>query len=144
MQQAKRWRRKPGSWQIVLARWLLAVAVVVSLSPSTSSTAVNIARAQDRGSDEPAIGRSVTADDTYPEHATTDDGLPAPPPSTVPITRPLFAPNSPATVSQPAADEPASARVEAMPDEPSDAPPPSTGDGVPSATGNSAATIASS
>jgi hypothetical protein len=89
MQQAIRWRRRrPAPWQVAVARWLLAVAVIISLSPSTSSQ-VSVVRAQD----DQITGRMIADDDTHPEHATTDDGAPVVlPPVRPPVSRPLFEP----------------------------------------------------
>ena len=103
MQQAIRWRRRrTAAWQVALARWLLAIAVVLTISPS--------------------YGRTVAADDTYPEHATADDGAPAALPQEPPASsRPLFAPSVGAAVDTPPADA-ATARAD---DDPQDEPFPS-------------------
>jgi hypothetical protein len=70
MQQAIRWRRRrPATWQVVLARWFLAIAVVVTLSPSAIASD-GVVRAQDRGPDAPGVGQTTADDDTHPEHAT--------------------------------------------------------------------------
>src|SRR5688572_19767091 len=107
MQQAIRWRRKrPATWQVVLARWFLAIAVVVTLSPSTSGSE-RIVRAQNRGPDELSAGRTIADDDTHPEHATADDGAPIVLPQERPASaRPLFEPAiGPAVSSQPPATD---------------------------------------
>src|SRR5687768_7417673 len=120
MQQAIRWRRqRPATWQVVLARWCLAIAVVVTISPSSTGSD-GVVRAQDRGPDELSVGRTVADDDTSPEHATADDGapsvLPAPAQERPSGARPLFEPNGahPAD-SQPNADVETPVRTGATP-----------------------------
>ena len=139
MQQAIRRRpRRPAAWQAVLARWLLAIAVVLTLSPSADRSA-GVALAQDRASDDLPIGRTVAEDDTHPEHATADDGAPAVPSQEHPASgRPIFAPGV----------GPATARADDLPqDEPlpaTDVPAPTAGNRrVPYSTSSQAAAACS-
>src|SRR5215218_7569318 len=93
MHQAIRWRRRrPPTWQVVLARWLLALAVIVALCPSADGPA-GTARAQDRPAD----------DDTRPEHDPGTEGAPAPDVRPTQTLAPIFAPrasNGPAPAAE--------------------------------------------
>src|SRR3954451_3433583 len=102
MQQAKRWRRRqPATWQVVLARWFLALAVILLISPSVTGP-YEIARAQDRTDDDTPVERAQNDQDSRPEHQAPDDSAARPAvPRPTPI--PIFAPNvrdEPITTSQ--------------------------------------------
>jgi hypothetical protein len=80
MKQAIRWRQRPSgaAWQVVVARWLLAVAVVAALSPASSGTGGAV-RAHERAQDDLAVEWAVDDDDAQSDHATVAD---EPPPAT--------------------------------------------------------------
>src|SRR5215213_7731747 len=73
---ARRWRRRqPAAWQVVLARWLLALAVIALLSPSVDGP-YGIARAQDRTeADDPLVERNPAPDERRPEREAPQDGI---------------------------------------------------------------------
>src|SRR3954468_20651174 len=106
MQQAKRWRRRqPATWQVVLARWFLALAVILLISPSVTGP-YEIARAQDRTDDDTPVERAQNDQDSRPEHQAPDDSA-ARPAVPKPTLVPIFSPNvrdAPITTSQ---DQPA-------------------------------------
>jgi len=120
MQQAVRWRRtRPAAWQVVMARWFLAVAVLLTLCPSSIAPA-SIVRAQDHTVDDDVVER-VADDVPVPLHtapAGTGRAVFAPPPSsdTDQTTRQVQRPPE-AIVRQ--ADD-----AEAAPEQPADAPSP--------------------
>lgn len=92
MQQARRWRRRrPATWQVVLARWFLALAVILLICPSGLGPS-SIVRAQDTDApeDEPIV--SAPAPILTPPHpdepltpvlapVAQDEGVPAPQPT---------------------------------------------------------------
>jgi hypothetical protein len=68
MQQATPWRpRGRTGWQTVLVRWLLVLAVILTLEPSVGRTALIIQTQQEAGSDDAEADTPPAADLTAPE-----------------------------------------------------------------------------
>lgn len=79
MQQAKRWpHRQPIDRQLVLARWLLVFAVILTLEPSTGGTSAFMVQSQQQQAVSETAPRAVRADDEPVDDADERPALAAP------------------------------------------------------------------
>ena len=78
MQQAKRWRqRRPAAWQLVLARWLLMLAVMLTLEPTVGRPSF-IVQSQQHPTGDVTAPRAVRADDQPEDDADDSQTIPVP------------------------------------------------------------------
>lgn len=108
MQQLHRRRRRPASWQLVLVWAMLALAVVVSVSPSFNQGGA-IALAQHQAADGVVVQREAEDEDAGPTDAASEqDVAPSDPDSAAPETpeiEPIGEIDETEDADQPGADE---------------------------------------